>query len=84
MLWRRVVYSRLENVLTCFSLDHRLNVLLVQWELFGKLVRLAEDVNWLLEVLSYESDSVRSNLVNNASVGKDRLASDHDTVYHLH
>ncbi len=63
-----VVNSRLKYVFSSLEFDHLLNVFLIERELLRKFVRLTEDVNWLLEVLGDERDSVCAHLVHNTPI----------------
>ena len=84
MLRRSVVDLCLEDVLARLGLEHLLYVLLIERELFGELVRLAKDVDWLLEVMRYQGDSVRAHLVDDAAIGEHSLTADHHTIHHRH
>ena len=80
MLRRRVVYSSLKYVFACPRLQHQLDIFLVEWKLFGELVRFTEDIDRLLEVLCDERRPIRAHLVDNAAIGQDSLATHKDTV----
>ena len=84
VLWRRVVHYCLENVLARFGFKHLLHVLLIQRELFTKLVRLAEDVDWLLEVLGDQSDAVGAHFINDTAICQYSLATYENTIDHGH
>lgn len=68
MFRRGVVHSGLEYVFSCLELDHLLHIFLAERELLRELVRLTEDVNWLLEVLGDKCDSVCAHFVHDASI----------------
>ena len=84
VLRRSIVHYCLENVLTSLGFEHLLHVLLIQWELLAKLVRLAEDVDRLLEVLSNQGDAVGAHFVDDTAICQYSLATDENTVNHGH
>ena len=84
MLGRCIVDPCLEDVLTCFSFEHALHVLLVNRELLRKFVRFTEDVDRLLEVLCDKSNAICPSLVDDTTVGQNSLATYKHTVNHRH